>query len=206
MTVGHHDLAMVPQVRPASKRDVQHGHEIGDLPPCLEQGGQEAPADAPRADVVEQETDRHSLLGLLRQTVPQILTDRSAIEDVGGDVDRRPGLLDDLHQVMKRDVAFGQKLGMVIRGGRRDAIGAQEAIGAVGELAERAALGAAINAGPSSRPSAASFARRTSGRAERRRRGGRSPGGARPSCSSATASGGSGRPGRAARAGTRGEL
>ena len=52
--VDHDQLAMIPQVGPPAKRDVEHRHEVGNLSAGVDQRGQEPPPDPPRAEVVEQ--------------------------------------------------------------------------------------------------------------------------------------------------------
>ncbi len=45
-TIDHDDLAMVPQVGASAERQVEHGHEEGDLGPGRGQGSKKAAADA----------------------------------------------------------------------------------------------------------------------------------------------------------------
>ena len=91
-------LAVVPQVGPAAKRDVKHRHEEGNLAAGLDQRSQEPPSDPPRTDVVDQQANRHAFRRPARQAVDQGLAPLVTAQDVGRDVDRRPRLLDQPHR------------------------------------------------------------------------------------------------------------
>ena len=83
---------MIPQVGPPAKRDVQDRHEEGH--PCagLDQRREEPPADPPRADVVEQQADRHALATASSgQPLHELLAHGVAAEDVRRDVDDSSG-------------------------------------------------------------------------------------------------------------------
>src|SRR5262249_53241962 len=108
--VDHHDLAVIAQVGPAAKWDVQHRHEVGNAGAGPQEWRQETPPNPPRADVVEEQADLDPLAGLLGQALQELLTHRAPAEDVRRDVDRRPGFPDQLLEMSERVFTPGEQL------------------------------------------------------------------------------------------------
>ncbi len=109
------DLAVVAQVGAAAERPVDHRHEPGDPPPGVEQGREPPPPDPPRADAVEQQAHLDPLGRAPRQALDDRLADHVAAEDVGGDVDRPLGLVDEAEQLPVRLLAVAAQLHAVAR-------------------------------------------------------------------------------------------